>query len=92
VVRNIPYVNANREIKFGILVSELTLANDITAMPSTHVIKFSGEHPCHKDGTKISQIVHQSISETLDGLEIHHSSQISRLADIRIITRRSVLI
>jgi molybdopterin/thiamine biosynthesis adenylyltransferase len=73
VVRNIPYVNANREIKFGTLVSELTLANDITTTPSNHVIKFSGEHPCHKDGTRISQIVHQSATETLDGLEVHHS-------------------
>ncbi|MFZ0774022.1 MAG: ThiF family adenylyltransferase [Candidatus Sulfotelmatobacter sp.] len=73
VVRNIPYVNSSREIKYGILVSELTLANDVTTTPSTHVIHFAGEHPCHRDGTQIRQIGHQSTTQTLGGIEVHHS-------------------
>lgn len=73
VVRGIPYVNSGRQIKYGILVSELTLANDVTAAPSTHVIHFAGEYPCHKDGTRIAQIAHQSATQTFGDIEIHHS-------------------
>lgn len=40
VVKNVPYVNSSREIKLGILVSELTLANDVTTTPSTHAHSF----------------------------------------------------
>jgi molybdopterin/thiamine biosynthesis adenylyltransferase len=73
VVRDVPYVNSSREVKLGILVSELSLANDVTIKPTTHVIFFSGEHPCHKDGTKIAQIAHQSATQNLGGIEVHHS-------------------
>lgn len=58
VVTSIPYVNGRKEIKHGNLVSELTLAGDRTAKPSTHVIHFVGSHPCHKDGSEIQQITH----------------------------------
>lgn len=74
LVKNIPYLNSNREIKYGMLVSELTLAGDITTKPSTHVIEFDGEHPCHKDGTEITQIKHASTRKQLtQGVEIQHT-------------------
>jgi hypothetical protein len=74
LAKNIPYVNSRREIGFGTLVSELTLAGDRTVRPSTHVIHFSGEYPCHKDGTPIDQIRNQSLRQQLgNGVEIHHS-------------------
>src|SRR4029077_15554897 len=35
---------------------------------------FSGEYPCHKDGTPIDQIRNQSLRQRLgNGVEIHHS-------------------
>lgn len=73
VVRDVPYVNSGREIKSGILVSKLKLSNDVTTKPDTHVVFFAGEHPCHKDGTKIGQIAHQSAAQRLDDVEVHHS-------------------
>jgi hypothetical protein len=73
VVRDVPYVNSRREVKVGILVSELSLANNVTTKPTTHVIFFSGEHPCHKDGTNIAQITHQSGTQNLGGIAVHHS-------------------
>jgi hypothetical protein len=74
LIKNIPYVNSNKEIKLGTLVSELTMAGDVTTTPSTHVALFSGDHPCNKDGTEIKQIKHQSGNQVLgDGLEINHS-------------------
>lgn len=74
LVGHVPYVNANREVKFGVLISELTLAGDVTAKPSTHVVHFAGDYPCDWDGSEIGQIRHQSGKRELDqGLEVHHS-------------------
>ena len=53
LVHNVPYVNAQKEIKRGTLISALQLAGDQTVAPSDHVALFAGEHPCNKDGTEI---------------------------------------
>lgn len=74
VVNNVPYVNARREVKLGKLVSELTLCGDVTNRPSTHVVHFAGEHPCHKDGGEITQIKHGSARSSLGpDLVVDHS-------------------
>lgn len=74
VMRNIPYVNATRQIRRGILVSTLNLAGNVTQRPDTHVAMFSGEHPCHKDGSPIAQIQHSSCDQKLgDDLVVNHS-------------------
>lgn len=69
ILRNVPYLNASKQVRFGILVSELTLAGDQTRKPSTHVMHFAGEFPCGKDGVQIVQIHNQS-NETLLGPEL----------------------
>jgi hypothetical protein len=38
IVHHIPYVNSNREVKFGKLISTLSLNNDVTVKPDNHVI------------------------------------------------------
>jgi hypothetical protein len=54
LVRDVPYVNRNREVKRGILVSELgEIAGDVVAAPKNHVAFFVGECPCNADGTPI---------------------------------------
>jgi len=74
LINNVPYLNSQKDIKYGTLVSELTLKGDITTTPSTHVVSFAGEYPCNKDGSEISQIKHQSINLTIDGgLVANHS-------------------
>ncbi|MEC4813349.1 MAG: ThiF family adenylyltransferase [Scytonema sp. PMC 1069.18] len=74
IVKNVPYVNSNKEIKLGTLVSELSLAGDITVTPGTHVAYFSGDHPCNKDGSEISKIKHNSNHQQLaQNLVVHHS-------------------
>lgn len=52
VVRNIPYVNAARQLRRGALVSTLNMAGNITQKPETHVIMFAGEMPCDKNGAE----------------------------------------
>lgn len=74
LVHSVPYVNAQRQVAFGSLVSELTLGGDVTVRPQTHVIYFTGDQPCNKDGTPIQQIVHQNAAQQLlPGLTIRHS-------------------
>ncbi|WP_437851525.1 ThiF family adenylyltransferase [Sorangium sp. So ce363] len=74
LVKNVPYVNSKREVRRGTLVSELTLAGDTTARPSTHVAHFIGEHPCNKDGSEIEQIKHSSSEQLLaNEVRIQHT-------------------
>lgn len=74
VMRGVPYVNAAREVKRGILVSELTMAGDLTQRPSTHVMHFAGEYPCDRTGCPIEKIRHQSNRKVLGpDLVIDHS-------------------
>lgn len=74
VVDRVPYLNSQGELCFGMLVSELTLAGEITAKPDSHVALFSGEHPCGTDGQRLLKIAHQSDTKDLgDGLVVHHS-------------------
>jgi hypothetical protein len=97
LIHNVPYVNSSREIVRGTLVSELTLRNSTTtARPTTHVIYFSGEFPCNKDGSEITAIQHASQNQVLgSGININHSfsnkpqtgypdyySKVTRYADI----------
>jgi len=55
-MREVPYVNAAREIKTGSLISSLTLAGDKTQTPDTHVAFFDGAHPCNAKGAPLTKI------------------------------------
>lgn len=73
LVRHVPYVDTAKQVRFGTLVSELTLNNDVTIPPNTHVAYFAGEHPCHRDGAAMIQIVNSSAKQSLgDGIEVDH--------------------
>jgi hypothetical protein len=73
LVKDVPYVNAKKEVKLGILVSELTLAGDVTATPSTHVAMFAGEYPCDKDGSPLEKIRHGGGQQLADNLTVQYS-------------------
>lgn len=75
IVHQIPYVNSNREIKFGKLISPLSMNNDVTIKPDNHVINFMGEYPCNNDGTPITAIQHsgQMNQQLFDGIIINFS-------------------
>jgi hypothetical protein len=73
-IGHVPYVDSSRQVRFGILVSKLNIAADKILPPETHVAFFAGALPCHKDGTEIKQIQHQSETKTLvDDLVANHS-------------------
>ena len=73
LLKDVPYVNENRNVKRGTLVSELTLAGDVTTRPNTHVVMFAGDMPCHRDGRPLKQILLSSGRRELGGgLVIDH--------------------
>lgn len=74
LVKNVPYVNSQRQVKRGILVIKLVLADEQTGRPDTHVAYFAGDYPCNDDGSEIAQIKHGSNTHSLaDGVAVNHS-------------------
>ncbi|MGE5114848.1 MAG: ThiF family adenylyltransferase [Acidobacteriaceae bacterium] len=73
LVKDVPYVNSRKEIKRGILVIKLVLANDQTGKPDTHVAYFSGEYPCNEDGMPIEKIrAGSGVQSLAEGVTIEH--------------------
>jgi hypothetical protein len=60
LLREIPYVNAQRQVRTGTLISTLNMAGDVTQYAQDHVASFDGDFPCNADGTAIHQIFHHS--------------------------------
>jgi hypothetical protein len=74
LVKDVPYVNSNKEVKRGILVSKLNLAGDVTLRPDNHQAQFVGECPCHRDGSPMNELISESKETKLDeGLIVSHS-------------------
>ncbi len=71
VIAHVPYLNSASEIKYGVLVSELTLAGDITTRPSTHAVDFQGEAPHDKDGRPLPVVAGTGHRRLGDGLEVN---------------------
>ncbi len=74
VLRDIPFVKADKTIARGLLVSTLELAGDATIQPTTHTVFFSGEYPCASDGVAIESFRHVSATTSLGkDLTANHS-------------------
>src|SRR5277367_5149107 len=74
IMREVHYVDAQRKVRTGSLISSLTLAGDVTRAPDTHIVHFDGDYPSGADGTPIQQISHQSGNINLgNGVTAKHS-------------------
>jgi hypothetical protein len=74
LLREIPYVNSQKQVRTGTLISTLNMAGDVTQYSGDHVASFDGEFPCQSDGTQIHQIAHQSCDVDLGhGVIAKHS-------------------
>jgi hypothetical protein len=74
LIHSIPFLNANKKVVKGTLVTNVSIANNRVTKPNTHVIHFTGEFPCNIDGTIITQIQHSSNTSTLaEGITVNHS-------------------
>lgn len=74
LVKHVPYVSSNKEVKYGVLVSALNLSGDVTTTPSDHVAMFAGDAPCDRNGQVLHQILHSSERRDLgDDVVIDHT-------------------
>jgi hypothetical protein len=60
VIHHVPYVTPAKEVAYGTLVSELTLAGDMTATPATHTIRFAGQTPCDAEGQPLRKVINSA--------------------------------
>lgn len=74
LAHHVPYVTADKEVKYGTLVSELTLLNQhTTTRPSTHTVQWTGEPPCDVNGNRLEGIYNSPAhSKLLPSLEVYH--------------------
>ncbi len=82
-IHHIPYLNSDKELKYGSLVTQLdTDAKSLkTVKPHNHVIYFIGEAPCHQNGSTMKALINQTAnSMLLEGLTVNHTFS-SRPAD-----------
>jgi hypothetical protein len=74
LVRDIPFVDANRQVGFGTLVSSLAVIEEKAMFNGDHVARFSGVTPCHQDGQPMHKLIISSGHEDLaDGVEVDHT-------------------
>lgn len=73
LIGHVPHVTPERKVKYGTLVTELTLAGDITTRPGDHTMRFAGEAPCDRHGGVLSKILINSTHQQLaPGIEVDH--------------------
>ncbi|GAB2331352.1 ThiF family adenylyltransferase [Streptomyces variabilis] len=71
LMRHVPYVDTQRRVRYGVLVSELSLAGDVTVTPGTHVVMFSGAEPCNHLGQPLEALINSRGRQTpAPGVEV----------------------
>jgi hypothetical protein len=76
LIRDVPYVNAAKQVKRGIIASVLDLAGETTVSPRSHVVLFVGEPPCDEHGSPLPGVSPNTNQALGEGLTPNH--QISR--------------
>lgn len=58
VISGVPYVNSQKELRLGTLVSDLSsISGDVTVSPiQQHVAMFAGEYPCDENGNSLEHL------------------------------------
>lgn len=73
LIRDVPYVNVQRQVVRGILVMTLALSADVAVCPPDHTAYFIGDIPCDSQGRPLEAIINNSNSTTLlPDLTAHH--------------------
>ena len=73
VLHRIPYVTKDRKVRFGILVTPITINGNEVGHPQDHTVYFKGEYPCSDTGNPIEAIRNNSNRvELAEGLWTDH--------------------
>lgn len=59
LVNHVPYVDGQRRVAYGTLISTLDLAGDRTTKPRNHVALWTGSFPCDSKGVQLSTLVNE---------------------------------
>jgi hypothetical protein len=65
LVHYIPFVNPEKQIKYGTLVCALTLASPTRTARPDHTVFFRGETPCESNGVPLIGIINNSHPQQL---------------------------
>jgi Domain of unknown function (DUF6791)/ThiF family len=71
LLKSVPYVNGNKEIKRGTLVSTLQFAQNNLKKPDEHTVSFAGERPCDKNGSPLAIIHSEQRATPVPGVEVN---------------------
>lgn len=69
LISNIPYLNQNKELKYGTLISVLNFSGIKVLKPNDHTAYFSGERPCNKNGSPIEGFINSTSNKILAGIK-----------------------
>lgn len=72
IVSNIPYLNEEKKIKYGKLISTLNRTGNKILKPETHVAYFNGEEPCDIDSNKLTSVINSSTNENHGGVACNY--------------------
>ena len=73
LLKHVPYVTEDGAIRYGVLISELALAGEVTAKPHRHTVWFMGSIPCDQNGQSLaSKLVAGNGKELDNGLRADH--------------------
>lgn len=73
VVHSVPYVNSERQVKTGVVVTDLNINVDELLPQKDHQVWFVGNYPCHSTGVPIEAIRNVSNAQQLwEGFEVQH--------------------
>jgi molybdopterin/thiamine biosynthesis adenylyltransferase len=73
LVHAVPYVDIQRAVKTGTIVTDLNENVGELLPPKDHLVWFSGEYPCHHTGVPIEAIRHTSDTQQLwEGFSVKH--------------------
>ena len=59
LINHVPYVDSQRHVAYGTLISTLDLAGDRTTKPQNHVALWTGSYPCDSKGVQLSTLVNE---------------------------------
>ena len=88
LVHSVPYVKTNGTLARGTLICALPLtpSGEIVRPLPDHTMYFTGEVPCHRDGSPLDSIIHNSNHCDLGhGLLVNH--YLSSINHVEAITR-----
>lgn len=73
LIHSVPYVNSQRNVMFGSIITDLTINADDLLPQRDHQVWFCGEYPYHSSGSPIEAI--RNVSETrllVDDVTVNH--------------------